>query len=689
MIDTRAQLDVEIENMIAKMKNTMKRSLAACALAGLTFTLSSRAAEPKAADITAALKRSADWHLANPSGIDTRDWVIAPLYDGLLRTAITTGDAKFLSAVLRFGTQSGWMAANRIYHADDHAVGHAWLDVYLMDKTHAERLAPMRERLDFVMAHPITEALAFGRKPTTPGVAITDRWTWCDALYMAPPTLVRLYVATGDKKYLEFMDREYRYTYDNLWDKEEHLFYRDASFFDLKTPSGKKTFWSRGNGWVYGGLALMLEHLPADHPTRSFYEGLFKEMTGAILAAQQADGLWYPSLLDPAQVPIGETSGSGFFVFGLTWGVNHGLLDRATHWPAITRGWAGLMTRCKPDGFVGYVQAIGAAPGVPGPDTIQDYGTGAFLLAGSEVLRAIGGAVKSEPAALLAAAEKILAADSKTPRAYARLVPERKDDLAWENDKVAFRVYGPALRAGAEDSGIDAWFKRVTYPVIDKWYDQDRTAKLSYHKDHGEGYDGYHVGDTRGCGGLGLWIDGKLVTADTYQSATILWTKPDVAEFKTVYQYPVKLNEKPIYEHRLTRLRMGERLFEVTSVFSNDSDRRAKPITDFPHEVVIGLVTQGAGAEIIQDQAAGCMAVYEQFEGKGLGAGVVIDPARIIRFGEWPATDKAKKNAQTVLFTRPDANGIVTYRAGFAWAGDGGIAKKEQWIEYLKNPLGQ
>lgn len=85
-------------------------------------------------------------------------------------------------------------------------------------------------------------------------------------------------------------------------------------------------------------------------------------MTTAILAAQPPDALWRPSLLDPTQIPLGETSGSGFFVFGLAWGVNHGLLARAKHWPAIPRGWAGLVTRTKPDGFVGYVQAIGAAP---------------------------------------------------------------------------------------------------------------------------------------------------------------------------------------------------------------------------------------------------------------------------------------------------------------------------------------
>ena len=657
-----------------------------CLLVSITFFAvnSASAADPSPDDITAALKRSADWHLSNPSGVDTRFWVIAPLYDGLLRTALTTGDAKYLADVIRFGIQSGWKPGNRVYHADDYAVSHAWLDLFMLDRTHKERLAPTRKEFDYVIANPVTEAVAFGQKPTTPGVSVADRWSWCDALYMAPPTLTRLYAATGDKAYLSFLDREYRYTYDQLYDPVEHLFYRDATFITKKTPAGKKTFWSRGNGWVYGGLALMLEHLPANHPTRGFYEKLFKEMTGAILAAQQPDGLWRPSLLDVEQIPFGETSGSGFFVFGLAWGLNNGLLDRNAHWPAIARGWAGLMTRTKPDGYVGYVQAIGAAPAPLGPDSIQDYGTGAFLLAGSEVLRSLGAAAKTDSKTLHAAAESILAAEAKTPRAYARLVPERKDDLAWENDKVAFRVYGPALRAGAEDSGIDVWCKRVTYPILDKWYNQNLNAKLSYHKDHGEGYDGYHVGDTRGCGGIGLWINDELVTADTYISATISWTKPDVAEFKTIYRYPVKIGKRVIYEHRITRLRLGERLSDFRSFFSHGYNRFAKPIANFPYEIAIGLVTQNTGAQITLEPLSGHAAVYEPLDGKGLGTGLVVSPASVLRMGRLPATDKAKKNEQALVFTRPNQKGNVVYRAGFAWASDGEITKSEQWINYLK-----
>ena len=273
-----------------------------------------------------------------------------------------------------------------------------------------------------MLAHPVTEVLDRREKPKTAGVEVIDRWTWCDALYMAPPTLVRLYRATGDKKYLDFLDREYRQTYDQLYDHEAKLFYRDGRYIDSKTPHGKKTFWSRGNGWVYGGLALLLERLPQDHPTRAFYEQLFREMTAAVISAQQADGLWRPSLADPDQVTVGETSGSAFFVVGLAWGIDHGLLDRAQYWPSVERGWRGLMTRIRQDGYVGYVQRVGEAPESLDANSRQLYGTGAVLLAGSEILRALDAATKTAPDKILASAQAQIDAD-RTPRAYARLVP--------------------------------------------------------------------------------------------------------------------------------------------------------------------------------------------------------------------------------------------------------------------------
>ncbi len=664
------------------MRSALLRTLL---IASVSFS-PSPAAELEPKSVTAAIKRSADWQLANPSGTEIRDWIIAPLYDGLLRTALATGDAKYLAAVVRFGTQSGWTPSNRVYHADDHAVGHAWLDIYLMDPSRKERLGPIRDRLSHVITHPVIEKLAHGTKPQTPGVTVGDRWTWCDALFMAPPTLARLNTATGDPKYLDFLDREFQATYDHLYDPTEKLFFRDATFFEKKTPSGKKTFWSRGNGWVYGGLALTLDHLPKFHPKRPFYENLFKEMTTAILAAQQPDGLWHPSLLDPQEINTGETSGSGFFTFGLAWGINNNLLDRTAHLPAITRGWNGLLTRISPDGLVGYVQPVGAAPDHLEATNTQDYGTGAFLMAGSEILRLLGDKT-AEPKALLAAAEKLIAAD-RTPRAYARLVAERKDDLAWENDKVAFRVYGPPLRSSLEDSGIDVWCKRVAHPVIDHWYANELQRGLSYHKDHGEGLDAYKVGDARGCGGLGLWIDEKLVISDTYISTEIIWTTPEIAEFHTVYQYPVKMEGKPLMEYRVTRLRLGQRFSEITSTFSiqpNQRFRNKKPGAKLPYEIAIGLNSQDKGASMTLDAAKGLLAIYEPLAGHGFGTGVIVNPTTVARTTRLTATDPEGKHEQAIIIVRPDDNSTVSYRSGFAWAADGEIIDSAAWSKHLES----
>jgi rhamnogalacturonyl hydrolase YesR len=654
----------------------------------LAASVAPAAVEPTVNEVRSIVRLAARDHLAHPSGVDLSHWVIAPFYDGLLRAGFATGDDALVAGVLDFGRQAGWTPGYRFYHADDVAVGHAWLDLYRLDPARKERLLPIQARLDQIIAQPVTEELNdFTAKPRTPGVEVTDRWTWCDALYMSPPTLARLYALTGDGKYLRFMDSEYRFCYDRLYDPAEKLFYRDSRFVGpqgKKSPHGKKVFWSRGNGWVYGGLVLILEHLPADHPSRPFYAQLFREMTTAILAAQQADGFWYPNLSDPAEIAQGEASGTGFFVFGLAWGVNQGVLDRSTHWPAVLNGWRALVSALRPDGLVGRVQQIGFAPDKFGPQSIEDYGTGAFLLAGAEVLRGLGGATDRAPADVYAAAEARIAARLIAPQAYARHVPERKDDLAWENDKVAFRVYGPALRAGPEDSGIDAWTKRVPFPVLDKWYRRDLTEGVSYHQDHGEGLDGYHVGNTRGCGGIGLWIDGQLVTADTLVAGKIHWTKPDVAEFSTIYEYPVKHQGQPVYEHRLTRLRLGERLMEVEIFFASGKSRAPRPLAGFDPEIALGLVTQGAEAKLILDAVPRGIAVYEPFAGGSLGTGLLVAGQQPVRALALPATDPKGPNRHALLVTRLEADHKLRYRAGFAWSMDGEITTEAVWLEYLR-----
>jgi unsaturated rhamnogalacturonyl hydrolase len=202
---------------------------------------------------------------------------------------------------------------------------------------------------------------------------------------MAPPALAAVTAATGDRKYLDLANRLWWKTTDYLYDKSDHLYFRDSRFFDQREPNGKKVFWSRGNGWVFAGIARVLEEAPADYPDRARYVTLFREMAEKIAAVQGKDGYWRASLLDPESRPSPETSGTGFFVYGLAWGINHGLLDRARYEPAVIRGWSAMIKAVHPDGKLGWVQRIGDRPGATTAETTEVYGVGALLLAGSEV----------------------------------------------------------------------------------------------------------------------------------------------------------------------------------------------------------------------------------------------------------------------------------------------------------------
>jgi unsaturated rhamnogalacturonyl hydrolase len=149
--------------------------------------------------------------------------------------------------------------------------------------------------------------------------------------------------------------------------------------------NGRKIFWSRGNGWVMGGLVDVLQTLPANDERRQFYVNRLQDMAASIAKLQGSDGLWRLGLLDAADYPNPEVSGSAFFVYALAWGIHNRLLDEKTYGPVVRRGWAGLVSHIYADGRLGCIQPVGAAPGAYTPGASYVFGVGAFLLAGSEV----------------------------------------------------------------------------------------------------------------------------------------------------------------------------------------------------------------------------------------------------------------------------------------------------------------
>jgi len=320
------------------------------------------------------MKRVADWQLEHPVSFNSKnenDWARAAFYAGVMATYKTTGDEKYLNAAITWSESFNYQLAERLRHADDHAKGQTYLEIYEVKKDPA-MIADIRATFDSLIADP------------KPG---REDWWWCDALFMAPPVLARLAAATDEPKYLQFLNVMFWDTYDFLYDKEEDLFYRDESYFDKRTPSGKKTFWARGNGWVMGGTARVLQYLPEDDEYRSRYVDLLKAMAASIKEIQGEDGLWRPSLLDPDEVPHPETSGSAFFCYALAWGVNNGVLDRDEYLPVIRKAWHGLNDNVMDEGRLQWVQPIGASPDKVVKDNYQEYGAGAYLLAGSEIIK--------------------------------------------------------------------------------------------------------------------------------------------------------------------------------------------------------------------------------------------------------------------------------------------------------------
>ena len=261
--------------------------------------------------------------------------------------------------------------------------------------------------------------------------------------------------------------------------------------------------------------------------------------------------------------------------------------------------------------------------------------------------------------------------------AYGRLVPEREDDFTWENDKVAFRVYGPLSGGKGQVSGVDAWFKKVPYSIIDKWY-AGHLEGISYHEDHGEGYDPYHVGDSRGVGGTAIWVAGTAWPAGKFKSYEVLQSGGDVVEFTLQYEWETPLGQ--VGESKTISLELGEQLYRVNSVFTLDGKPASLP-------VAIGLTTHDEKAQVASNGENGRISTWEVIDDSGIGAGVLMAPDRTSMIFHKPSEEKDASHIW--LVTSSNENGELSFRAGFAWEAAQEVTSFEQWNEYLDSRAGQ
>src|SRR5258705_7099617 len=278
--------------------------------------------------ILETMEKVATWQLnswkENGSKHRWWDWTNAAGYTGLMALSKIIKDPKYVRTLIDKGDSLNWQTGPRRFHADDYCIGQAYSLLYAKYKD-KKMIANVRQLADSIVMMPHDESLEW-----KDGIANRE-WAWCDALYMGPTVLSYLSTVTGDRKYLDIAVKLWWKTTDYLYDNAEHLYARDGSYLGKTEKNGQKVFWSRGNGWVFAGLARVLENMPKNYPGRKRLEQLYKDMASKIASIQQPDGSWHASLLDPESYPNKEMSGTGFYMYGFIWGLNNKLLDKKTY----------------------------------------------------------------------------------------------------------------------------------------------------------------------------------------------------------------------------------------------------------------------------------------------------------------------------------------------------------------------
>lgn len=569
------------------------------------------------------------------------DWTMGVYDAGLTALAGISSNPTYLQTMVQTGRQLNWQLGKRIYFADDYVIAQSYLDMY--ERYHeTAMLQAARAAFDTIIANPAPNATDL-RLDSPRG---TDKWSWCDALFMGPATWVRLTAQTGDTRYIDWMDRQFWQTVAYLYDPKQHLFYRDNNYFAKREANGQPVFWGRGNGWVLAGIARTLETMPDNYPSRPKYVALFRELAARLASLQDTSGAWHASLLDPSAYPEPEMSATGLIDFGLAWGVNAHILDARVYGSHIVAGWNALTAHVGADGMLGFVQPHGRDPQHTTAAQSEVYGTGALLLAGAELYKyellrqTLPVTVTvSNPLPLYRFSETIevrecrddpacrdepvewpslhkpedfmvlrgsyaqvvdsqltskdrgaghnslifqtdiapkgsqvfyvvhkpdgLATPAPIVKTFARYVPERQEDFAWENDRIAHRVYGPMLAQveGTNNSGIDVWVKSVRHLVVDEFY-----AGAKYHVDHGEGGDFYDNGTSRGDGGSGIWSGDTLYVSNNYATWRLVSSGPIRAEFALTYS-PWQAGTRTVSEVKYFTLDAGSNMTRIEETF--------------------------------------------------------------------------------------------------------------------------
>lgn len=490
----------------------------------------------------------------------------------------------------------------------------------------------------------------------------TDQ-VFIDVAFAVSPFLLYAGLKLENQEYIDFAVFEVLELFRILKDNSTGLVHQARGFTGPGILSQDN--WSRGNGWGAFALAALVRDLPESHPRRKEIVSLARQFFTATLDFQNKEGLWHQEMTDPTSYV--ETSGSGLILYGIGVMLEEGLLD-GKYLDRFVLGLQGLLPYIGTDGSVSHT-CSGCLN--PGRGTKEDYKNRAWIYndhhAFGAVLLAFAQAAKmgiDEVVPLLRPGLYTIADSPEVPRTY--MVFARGSDVAWENDRIAYRVFGPSVRSKV-GSGVDIWAKKVDYPILDKWYQLNEQGQ-DYHTDRGEGSDFYDMGRLRGCGAIAIWMDGVPHPAETFDTYRTIANQDDRVEFELSYK-TWNVPGLEIEEKRHIQLATGTNFYKVTSTLLSDQERELT--------IAIGVTTFGK-QKVLKEEESALLSVWEQIDVQNgaLGTAVLADPRSFVGYASYKGDE--------FILVKVRTNVPFTYYAGAGWEKSKHFPGQQDWERYVK-----
>ena len=502
-----------------------------------------------------------------------------------------------------------------------------------------------------------TAARMWKQQPKNPDGHMVPDWgylernpVFIDVVLAVTPYMLYSGLLSDNQEYIDYAVWMVTSIWDILYDAESGLIHQARACKGHPKGYITQDCWSRGNGWLSMALAALIKDLPNNHPKRKEIENLAKKYYQAVFKYQDADGLWHQEMTWPDSYV--EISGSALLLYGIGEALQSNVISKKYMKPYIN-GLKGMMKYVDMTGNIANT-CSGCLAYLNG--TKADYNSHAYFTneahAFGPVLLAYAKAIELGISSLELDFEPGVAFADRVPGCHVRFIEERKEDIAWENDRVAFRIYSRDVRSKVS-SGVDLWTKRVDYPILENWYALNAKGQ-AYHTDRGEGYDFYSVGSHRGVGGTGIMTANGLSVPQPYANYRIYSDTPDLIDFELTYQ-PYEADGRMIYEKKRIRMVLSTYFYQVTSTIETSDGKDAV--------LAVGLTDFGA-AEVSQDASKGMLSLIEEISEKdgSIGCAVVASPQKVNGF--------AQSGKDRLLLLNVKSGEPVTYYVGAGWSQD-------------------